>query len=398
MSGDLSARLDGLSRKERAALVELLRRKKEGAAPAPAAVEERHLPSAWEDGGTAPATFAQERLWLLDQLEPGTPAYNMAGAIRLAGDLDLPALLRVFAEIERRHAALRTVFTSAAGRPFQRVLPFRPRPLGRIDLSALSGEVRDAESRRIAAVEAAQPFDLAAGPLFRRTLVILGPREHLALYTLHHIVSDGWSMGVFYREVAVLYEAFVQGRPSPLSELPLQVPDVALRQRGGAGEARLSRALEWWTRQLAGLATLELPTDRPHPPARSGRGTSRGMVYGPGPSAGLAAFARGEQATFYMAVLAVFQILLHRLSHQDDVAVGSPVANRSQRDVEDLIGFFVNTLVMRADASGDPTFREMLGRVRQTALDSLLHQEAPFERVVRPCSRSASSRARPSSR
>ena len=379
---DLSARLDGLSRKERAALLELLRRKKEGAAPPPVPAEERDLPSTWEKGGTAPASFAQERLWLLDQLTPDTPTYNMAGAIRLVGELDVPALVRVFAEIERRHAALRTVFTAAGGRPAQRILAFHPRPIGQVDLSSLPAEARDPESRRVAALESAQPFNLATGPLFRCTLVVLGPREHLALYTMHHIVSDGWSMGVFYREVAALYEAFVLGRPSPLRELPLQYPDFALRQRGRLGEARLARDLEWWTERLAGIATLELPTDRPRPPVRSGRGAARRAIYGAELSTALAALGRGAQATYYMALLAAFQVLLHRLSHQDDVAVGSPVANRTERDVEELIGFFVNTLVMRADLAGDPPFREVLGRVRRMTLDALLHQEAPFERVV----------------
>jgi amino acid adenylation domain-containing protein len=377
---DLSARLDGLSREERAALLELLRRKKEAAPARPA--EERDPASAWEEGGTAPASFAQERLWLLEQLTPGTPAYNIPGAIRLAGDLDVSALARVFSEIERRHAALRTVFASDAGRPVQRILPFRPRPLARIDLSALPEAEREAEARRLIATEAAQPFDLETGPLFRRALVVLGPREHLALYTLHHIVSDGWSMGVLYGEVTSLYGAFVQGRPSPLGALKLQYPDFARRQRGPLGEERLSRDLEWWTRQLAGLTPLELPTDRPRPPVRSGRGTVRPAVYPPDRSARLLGFARGEQATRYMALLAAFQVLLHRFSRQDDLAVGSPVANRTERDVEPLIGFFVNTLVMRTDAAGDPAFREMLARVRRTVLDALRHQEAPFERVV----------------
>jgi len=379
---DQSARLDGLSRKKRAALLELLRRKKENAPPPPVPAEERDLPSAWEEGGTAPASFAQERLWLLDQLTPDTPTYNMAGAIRLTGDLDVPALVRVVAEIERRHAALRTVFTAAGGRPAQRILAFSPRPISQVDLSALPDEAREAESRRVAALEAAHPFNLTTGPLFRCTLVVLGSRERLALYTMHHIVSDGWSMGVFYREVAALYEAFALGRPSPLRELPLQYPDFALRQRGRLGEARLARDLEWWTERLAGIATLELPTDRPRPPVRSGRGAARRAFYGAELSTGLTALGRGEQATYYMALLAAFQVLLHRLSHQDDVAVGSPVANRTERDVEELIGFFVNTLVMRADLAGDPPFREVLGRVRRMTLDALLHQEAPFERVV----------------
>ncbi|HJX29421.1 MAG TPA: condensation domain-containing protein, partial [Thermoanaerobaculia bacterium] len=342
---------------------------------------------AWEEGGAAPATFAQERLWLLDQLLPGSSAYNIPGALRLRGPLDVPALGRVLTEIVRRHASLRTVFAAEAGRPVQRIEPARPWPLSVVDLRGLpeapgTGDVRDAEVRRLTAIEMARPFDLRTGPLFRFSLLRLGPREHVALYTMHHIVSDGWSMRVFEREMTTLYAAFATGAPSPLPELPLQVPDLALRQRERSGEERMARDLDWWKRRLAGLGPIDLPTDRPRPPVRAGRGSSLSTSWRPELSPRLAALARGEGATLYMLLLAAFQVLLLRVTGQDDVAVGSPVANRTEEEVEGLIGFFVNTVVMRADLAGDPPFREMLGRVRRSVLDAFRHQQAPFERVV----------------
>jgi len=338
---------------------------------------------AWEQGGTAPASFAQERLWLLEQITPGTPTYNIPAAIRLHGDLNIPALAQVVNEIARRHAALRTVFGAEGGQPVQKIQPVGPpRPLPVIDVSALAEEARMAEIDRLAAGEAMRPFDLERGPLFRASLLHAGPREHVVLYTMHHIVSDGWSMGVFSREVGALYAAFATGRPSPLPELRLQYPDYAIRQRAQIGEAGLARHLEWWKERLAGLEPLDIPTDRPRPVVRSGRGADETLILRPGLAGDLTALGRGERATLYMILLAAFQGFLQRFARQDDVAVGSPVAHRSTRDVEELIGFFVNTLVMRTDLSGDPTFREALVRVRRTALESMLHQDAPFERVV----------------
>jgi amino acid adenylation domain-containing protein len=338
--------------------------------------------NAWEEGGTAPASFAQERLWLLDQLLPGSPAYNIPGALRLRGELDVPALGRVVTEIVRRHASLRTVFAAEAGQPVQRIEPASPRPIHGVDLGDLPEEARDPEVRRLAAAEVERPFDLRTGPLFRVTLLRVGPREHVVLYTMHHIVSDGWSMGVFQREVVALYAAFVAGKPSPLPEPPLQIPDVALRQRKASGEERMARALDWWKHRLAGLGPLDLPTDWPRPPVRAGHGSSLSASWRPELTPRLTALAQESGATLYMLLLAAFQTLLHRVTGQDDVAVGSPVANRTDRDTEGLIGFFVNTLVMRADLAGDPTFREMLGRVRRTTLEAFRHQEVPFERVV----------------
>ncbi|HKH46579.1 MAG TPA: amino acid adenylation domain-containing protein [Thermoanaerobaculia bacterium] len=338
---------------------------------------------AWEQGGTAPASFAQERLWLLEQITPGTPAYNIPAAIRLLGRLNVPALAQVVNEIVRRHAALRTVFGAEGGQPVQKVQPVGPpRPLPVIDVSALTEGTRAAEIDRLAAWEATRPFDLERGPLCRPILVHAGPREHVVLYTMHHIVSDGWSMGVFSREVGALYAAFATGRPSPLPELRLQYPDYAIRQRAQIGEAGLARHLAWWKERLAGIEPLDVPTDRPRPAVRSGRGADETLILRPGLAGDLNALGRGERATIYMVLLATFQAFLQRFTRQDDVAVGSPVAHRSTRDVEELIGFFVNTLVMRTDLSGDPTFREALVRVRRTALDSMLHQDAPFERVV----------------
>ncbi|HKH44071.1 MAG TPA: amino acid adenylation domain-containing protein, partial [Thermoanaerobaculia bacterium] len=382
MLGDVKFHTHG---KVDAAAAERWRQAGEAPLGAPArelAAELGYAQDVWEEGGEAPVSFAQERLWLLDQLLPGTPAYNIPGAIRLRGALDRAALARAVDEIVRRHAALRTVFTATAGQPVQRIEAWRPRPLPCADLSGLPVETRDAEVRRLAAAEAARPFDLARGPLFRVALLLLGPREHVALFAMHHIVSDGWSMGVFYREVGALYAAFAAGRPSPLAPLPLQVPDFALRQRSRLGEERMARDLAWWQETLAGLEPLDLPTDRPRTAESSGRGAATPLRLRQELAVRLTALGRGERATLYMVLFAAFATLLHRLTGQDDLAVGTPVANRTEEDAEGLIGFFVNTLVLRAGAGGAPTFRGRLARVRRTVLDAFLHQGAPFERVV----------------
>jgi acyl carrier protein len=332
-----------------------------------------------------PLSFAQERLWLLDRIAPGTTAYNIPGGIRLHGVLDVAALVCSVQEIVRRQGSLRTWFADEEGIPVQRIVPFdpaRPVPLPRIDLSALPEEIRDAEARRLAAEEAARPFDLATGPLFRGTLLRLAADEHVALYAMHHIVSDGWSMGVFFQEMAALYDAFAAGRPSPLPGLPLQYAGHARRQRARLDSGDLERGLAEWRRILDGVAPLELPADRPRPAVRSWRGGTVPFALEPAATADLVELARREGSTLFVAVLALFQALLHRLSGQEDIALGTVVANRTDPDVAALIGFFVNSLVLRTNLSGDPPVRELLGRARRTALEAFLLQEIPFERVV----------------
>ncbi|HET6230447.1 MAG TPA: amino acid adenylation domain-containing protein, partial [Longimicrobiaceae bacterium] len=327
--------------------------------------------------------FAQERLWFLDQMEPGGAAYNMPAALRLSGALDVRALDAALGEIVARHESLRTTFAAVDGRPVQVVAPAQPFTLPVEDVPASDEAAREAEVHRRASEEATRPFDLAAGPLFRASLLRLGEREHVLLLAMHHVVSDGWSMGVFVRELTALYEAFGAGRPSPLPPLAVQYPDFAAWQREHLSGAALDEQLAYWRGALAGApALLELPTDRPRPATQ----TFPGAIYRFGLPASLQAavgdVARREGATPFMVLLAAFQALLARWSGQDDVVVGTPIAGRVRAELEPLIGFFVNTLALRADLGGDPTFAALLGRVKETTLGAFAHQEVPFEKLV----------------
>jgi amino acid adenylation domain-containing protein len=337
--------------------------------------------------GELPLSFAQQRLWFLDQLEPGSALYNNPTAIRLTGALDAAALERTLAEIVRRHEALRTTFGAAEGRPVQVIAAESPEPvLHHVDLTALPSESREAEAMRLAALEARRPFDLAGGPLFRVTLYRLGETDHLAMLVMHHIVSDGWSMGVMVREIAALYSAFAGGRAegvSPLPPLPIQYADYAAWQRGWLQGEALERQVSYWRKQLAGAPPLlELPTDRPRPAVQSFRGATRWFRLPAALSRELGALSQREGVTLFMTLLAGWQALLSRYSGQTDVSVGTPIANRTRAELEGLIGFFVNTLVLRTDLSGSPSFRELLGRVRETALGAYAHQDLPFETLV----------------
>ncbi|HSF38933.1 MAG TPA: condensation domain-containing protein, partial [Thermoanaerobaculia bacterium] len=327
--------------------------------------------------GDLPLSFAQERLWFIDQLEPGSPLYNVAAALRVSGPLDSGVLARTLGEIVRRHEALRTVFAARAGSPVQVIMPAEPFRLPVVDLSGLPEAEKPALT--LAAEESARPFDLARGPLLRALLLRLGEADHAVLLTMHHIASDGWSMGVLVREVAALYPAFAARRPSPLPALPVQYADFSVWQRSWLHGEVLEQEIDFWRRQLAGLPPLlTLPTDRPRPAVQSYRGAARPVRL----TRQMEALARQEGATVFMVLLAGFQALLARWSGQDDLAVGSPVAGRNRVETEGLIGFFVNTLVLRGNLSGAPTFRELLGRVRETALAGWLHQDVPFEKLV----------------
>jgi amino acid adenylation domain-containing protein len=334
-----------------------------------------------------PLSFAQERLWFLDRLAPGEGAYNISAAVRLMGPLDVAAFGAALNEIVRRHEALRTRFGEGAlGQPVQSIGAWSPRGLPVIDLSALSGNTREAVALRLARKEAGRPFDLTSGRLARATLLRLdasdGSAEHVLLLTLHHIASDGWSLGVLVGELGTLYGAFRSGRPSPLPALPIQYADFAVWQRAWLSGAVLDAQMAYWRQALVGAPTLELPTDRPRPAVRSARGTRRRAALSKSLSADLRRLAQEQGATPFMVLLAAFEILLGRLSGQDDLLVGSPIANRTRREVEGLIGFFVNTLVLRADLSGDPDFRRYLGRTREVALAAYAHQDLPFEKLV----------------
>ncbi|HSF42722.1 MAG TPA: non-ribosomal peptide synthase/polyketide synthase [Thermoanaerobaculia bacterium] len=330
-----------------------------------------------------PLSFAQERLWLLDQLEPGSAVYNIPAAVALRGTLQAGALAAAMGEVVRRHEALRTTFTAVGGASCQRIASPAPVPLPRIDLTALPEPRRRAETARLAAEEAARPFDLAAGPLLRARLLRLAGDEHLALLTLHHIVSDGWSTGVLVSELAALYGAFAQGLPSPLPEPALQYADFVAWQREWLCGGTLDSEMAWWREQLAGAPeVLELPADRPRPPVQSLRGAKLAFSIDPGLTRRLYALTRRQGATLFTTLLAVFQVLLLRYTGQTDFLVGAPVAGRTRSELEGLIGLFVNTLVLRARAEGDPSFADLLARARETALDAFEHQDLPFDKLV----------------
>ncbi|HYG65818.1 MAG TPA: amino acid adenylation domain-containing protein, partial [Thermoanaerobaculia bacterium] len=333
--------------------------------------------------GALPLSFAQERLWFIDQLEPGSPLYNIAAALQARGPLDSGVLARTLGEIVRRHEALRTAFAELAGEPVQVIQPARPFLLPVVDLSALPESVREDLARTLAAAETGRPFDLSRGPLMRALLLRLGEADHAVVLTMHHIASDGWSMGILVREVAALYPAFAAHRPSPLPELPVQYADFSVWQRSWLHGEVLEQEIDFWRQRLAGLPPLlELPTDHPRPAVQSFRGAERTVRVPAGLTRRLEALARQEGATLFMVLLAGFQALLARHGGQDNLAVGSPVAGRNRLETEGLIGLFVNTLVLRGDLTGAPKFSDLLGRVRETALAAYLHQDVPFEKLV----------------
>ncbi len=331
-----------------------------------------------------PLSFAQARLWFLDQLSPGSAVYNIPTALRLDGALEPGVLGGVLAEVVRRHEALRTTFPSVDGEPYQAIAPAGPpQPLPVVDLAALPAPAREPAVAALAAAEAARPFDLGAGPLLRATLLRLGRERHVLLLTLHHIVSDGWSMEVLLRELAALYPAFAAGLPSPLPELAVQYADFAVWQRRWLADEVLERQLGYWRRQLAGApAGLDLPTDFPRPAVQTFAGATRTATLPAELAARLQAVCRSQGVTPFMLLLAGFDVLLSRYSGQEDVLVGSAVANRNRMETEGLIGFFVNTLVCRAQLGAAATFRELLAQVRESALAAYGHQDLPFEMLV----------------
>jgi amino acid adenylation domain-containing protein/non-ribosomal peptide synthase protein (TIGR01720 family) len=334
-------------------------------------------------GPAMPVSFAQERLWFIHQLDPADPSYAVPFPLRLEGALDRDALSRALTEIVRRHEVLRTTFALADGLPVAVIHEPAPLPMEVVSLAELPETEREGALARALFDEARKPFDLAAGPVLRVTLFALAPEDHVLSVVMHHIASDGWSIGVLSREIATLYDAFAAGRPSPLPDLAVQYADFAAWQRGFLAGEVLDRQLAYWKQRLAGAPrALDLPTDRPRPAVPSHRGAIRSFSLGAEATAGLHALARREGATLFMVLLAAFDVLLHRWSGQTDIVVGTPIAGRTRAEIEPLIGFFVNTLVMRADLGDEPTFRELLARVRQDALAAYAHQDMPFERLV----------------
>ena len=330
-----------------------------------------------------PLSFAQQRLWFLDQLEPSGSFYNLPAAVRLTGELNVAALERTLSEIIRRHEALRTTFVAVDGKPNQVIKPFTPVALPVFDFSKLNAAEREAETSRLLSEQATRPFDLAHGPLVRACLVRVGAEEHVALVTMHHIISDGWSTGIFIREVATLYSAYMRGEESPLEELPIQYADFAHWQRGWLQGEVLAAQLAYWRAELADAPTvIELPSDKPRPPMQTYRGANQPLQLSAALSAQLRDLSRRHGATLFMTLLAAFDLLLCRYTGQEQVLVGTPIANRNRSETEGLIGFFVNTLVLRGDVRGNPSFSELLRRVRETALSAYAHQDLPFEKLV----------------
>ncbi|HZG06061.1 MAG TPA: condensation domain-containing protein, partial [Streptomyces sp.] len=332
-----------------------------------------------------PLSVNQQGIWFLEQLRPGNPAYTIAAALRLRGRLDKEVLLRAANKIVRRHEALRTTFDLRDGRPMQIVHPQLTLDLPETDLrSGPDAEEPGADELEQRIFEAlGGPFDLANGPLLRFRLLRLGDEDHVLAVAMHHLVSDGWSVGVLVSELSALYAAFLSGRPSPLPPLAIQYGDFAVWQRRRLEERDLGPDLEYWRNHLAGAPdVLGLATDHPRPSVQGFNGGSVPFELPERLMRELTAVAKGYRATPYMALLAVFQILLHRYSGQDDVVVGVPTANRSRGEVEPLIGFFVNTLPVRVGLDGDPGFGELLERVRQACMGAYARQDLPFEKIV----------------
>ena len=335
-----------------------------------------------------PVSFAQQRLWFLDQLFPGNSFYNVAAALRLTGSLNIAALEQTFNEIVRRHEALRTTFRMLEGELVQVIAPTLTVPLPVVDLRNLPTAEQEAETRRLATEERSRPFDLSQEPLLRVMLLQLDSSEHIILLNLHHIVSDGWSIGVLIRELGAIYTAMSSNKPSPLPELPIQYADFAHWQRewlqgvGGTHESPLQAQLAYWKQQLDNISLLNLPTDRPRPATQTYRGATQFLKLSKSLSEELETLSQRQRVTLFMTLLAAFQTLLYRYTQQTDIVIGSPIANRNRHEIEGLIGFFVNSLVLRTNLSGNPTFLELLDRVREVALGAYAHQDLPFEKLV----------------
>ena len=374
---DLQRRLANLSPTQRALLEEKLTAIGKPLPPTPSIQTKRRADR------QAALSFAQQRLWFLDQLLAGSPVYNIPAAFRLSGFLDIHCLEQSFNAVIGRHEVLRTTIQSVDGKPFQVVEENRPLELVIHNLSMQPAVEREAEASKLLAQDAQRPFNLARDLMLRATVIRLTDQEHILLVVMHHIASDGWSMGVLIRELSHFYESRITGRPSTLPELPIQYADYAEWQQEWLQGKVLNEQLDYWKRQLAGVPTgLDLLTDRPRPAVQTFRGASRQIELSPRLTQSLKALSLQERASLFMTLLAAFQVLLFRWTAQDDIVLGSPIAGRNRGEVEDLIGVFVNTLALRTDLSGNPTFLDLLRRVREVALKAYEHQDLPFERLV----------------
>ncbi|HKV42476.1 MAG TPA: condensation domain-containing protein, partial [Blastocatellia bacterium] len=332
---------------------------------------------------STPLSFAQQRLWLVNQIVDDDSAYNISTAIHLQGQLDVPALEDSFNELVRRHEVLRTTFAVVDGQPSQVISAKELLDLPAIDLSMLTQQAADGLAERLTVEDALRPFSLDRWPLIRTALVVPGRGEHVLTFSMHHIVSDGWSLGILKSEIAALYAAFSSGLPSALPELPIQYADFAVWSRGWLEGPAAAADLDYWKNRLQGeLPTIEMPTDQARPVVQTFQGDSVTIVL-PGTLANSQrALCRRDGATLFMVLLAAFKLLVYRYTGQHDLIVGTPIANRNRQELEPLIGFFLNTLVLRTDLSGNPSFRELLARVRDVALGAYSHQDIPFEMLV----------------
>ncbi|MBI4470555.1 MAG: amino acid adenylation domain-containing protein [Acidobacteria bacterium] len=336
-----------------------------------------------EEGIVAPLSFHQQRLWILDQLDPGNPSYNIGRVMRITGPLSLESVRRALDEIARRQESLRTVFRFQQGEAAQVILPAMSLGLNVVDLDDLSPDEQDAEVRRRVREEARTRFDLSAGPLIKVTLLRLAHDEHVAIAYMHHIVSDGWSVGVFMRELGVLYDAFSRNQPSPLPALAIQYRDYAQWQRSRLQGEALEKLVAYWKKKLQGApSTLRLPAERTRSTIATYEGAKKSCSLSPSLTESLRRLSHQEGATLYMTLLAAFNVLVHRNTGQEDMVIASPIADRERPETQELIGFLVNNLVVRTDLAGNPRFRELLTRVREVVLEAYVHQELPFDRLV----------------
>jgi NRPS condensation-like uncharacterized protein/alpha-ketoglutarate-dependent taurine dioxygenase len=370
-------RLKKLSPAKRALLLKALQRE------ATQGEAQERIPRLSRQGDAIPVSFAQQSLWFLHQLEPDDYGYNVPAAVRLTGQLDVAALERSLNEIIRRHEVLRTTFATVRGESQQVIHPETQLRIVVQSLQDLPAAAREQEAEKLSLEEARRAFDLVSGPMLRVKLLRMADEEHILLLTMHHIVADGWSMGILIRELATLYEAFSAGQPSPLGEVPLQYADYAAWQREWLKGESFTSQLAYWKQQLAGApATLEFPTDQAKQPGQSREGAVKSVVLDKELTEALRAFSQREGVTLFMTLLAAYKVLMYRYSEQQDIIVGTPIANRNRAQIEGLIGFFVNMLALRTKVSGGLRFRELLAQVREISLQAYTHQDLPFDKLV----------------
>lgn len=373
----LTEQIEDLSPQQRDLLVLLLGKKKREEAA------RSQIASVSRTSDTFPLSFAQQRLWFISQLQQDNASYNVSAGVRMEGPLSVAALERAFGEVLRRHESLRTVIRQVDGEPVQVITGPPVFRLPKFDLQMVPAAQRETEAQLLLTLDAQKPFNIEDASLFRATLLLLSPREHILLLTMHHIISDGMSRGVLVRELVQLYEAFANGRSSTLPELTIQYVDFAAWQREWLQGEVLDKQVSYWKEKLAGAPSLlELPADRPRPPVQSFHGARQPVVIPQELTESLRELGESQNATLFMTLLAAFEVLLFRHTGQDDIVVGVPITGRNNPELANLIGFFINSLPVRTDLSGNPTFRELLGRVREAALGAYEHQDLPFEKLV----------------